>query len=341
MGYTLITGGLGYIGSHIACLLLTTGYQVIIVDNCSNSSPQTLDVIHQITGKTPIFYEFDLRSPKLDIIFREYQIDAVIHLAGLKSVNESLSYPLVYYNNNVTGTLNLLMVMAEYKVKKLIFSSSVTVYGNSPSPLTESSPIGKGITNSYGESKFIIETILKSLIDSDPEWNIISLRYANPMGSHSSHLLGDNPIGIPHNLMPYLTRVAYHHNIHKISSEYETLKIFGTHLNTVDGTCVRDIIHIEDLAQAHISALQYSNLGYHVFNVGTGKGVTVLEIVNVFMRVNNVKLPYEIVASRQGDVPIVYFNTDLIKKELNWHPLKNLVDICLDAWSAQKQISLF
>lgn len=333
----LLTGGIGYIGSHIATQLLKDGHTVIIVDNCSNTSPFVVDILERITTRRPIFYEMDLRNPKLETIFRDHSITSVIHLAGLKSVSESLRNPILYYDNNVSGTLNLLNTMAQYQVKRLIFSSSATVYGTSPSPLLETSPIGEGITNPYGDTKYMIEKILHALVASDPTWSIISLRYFNPVGSQAPYALGDNPPWKPSNLMPFIARVAYHHNVRPLNDDYQCLYIFGNDYDTYDGSCVRDFIHIEDLARAHIQSLNYKP-GYHVFNVGTGKGISVLELLNVFMEVNNVNIPYKIVERRPGDLPIVFCNNDRIKEELKWSPEHDLVSMCMDTWMFQKKL---
>lgn len=333
----LVTGGLGYIGSHIATNLLKDGYKVIIVDNCSNTSSFVVDIIERISGQRPIFYDMDIRNPKLDSVFSDHSITSVIHLAGLKSVSGSIGDPILYYDNNVSGTINLLSVMNRHQVKNLIFSSSATVYGTSPAPLFETSPIGEGITNPYGDTKYTIEKILKSLSDSDPTWSIISLRYFNPVGSQKPYDLGDNPPWKPSNLMPFIARVAYHHNIQPLNNDYECLYIFGNDYDTYDGTCVRDYIHIEDLSRAHIQALNYKK-GYHIFNVGTGKGISVLELVNVFIQVNGVNVPYKIVNRRLGDLPVVFCNNEKIKQELNWSPQHDLVSMCKDSWMFQKKL---
>jgi UDP-glucose 4-epimerase len=336
----LLTGGLGYIGSHIATQLLKSGHNVIIIDNCCNTSPFVLDIIERITGKRAIFYEMDLRHPKLEIVFRDHSITMVIHLAGLKSVTESLNNPLLYYDNNVSGTINLLMIMAEHRVKRLIFSSSASIYASSQAPLIETSPIESKLINPYSDTKYCIEKILQTLANSDPTWSIMVLRYFNPVGSQAPYLLGDNPPWKPNNLMPFMARVAYHHNVRPLNNDYECLYIFGDDYDTCDGTCVRDFIHVEDLARAHIHALNYlvSKMGYHVFNVGTGKGISVLELVNVFMQVNQVTVPYKIVERRPGDLPIVFCDNNRIKEELNWTPQHDLVSICIDAWTFQKTL---
>jgi len=345
----LITGGLGYIGSHIVCKLLKKGYDVVVVDY-NPSLTVVLDKIQKICNKRPFFYEMDIRSDKLSIVFSEHDIIGVIHLAGLKSVNESILNPLLYYDNNVSGTINLLKVMQYYNVFKLIFSSSATVYGipEKDAAITETNKIGENITNPYGETKYVIEKMLISLSNSDKRWKITSLRYFNPVGSHKSYLLGDDPIGTPANLMPYLCRVAYHNNVRKMSDEYEKLKIFGNDYSTYDGSCVRDFIHISDLANSHVSALGNflkEEGHYKVYNVGTGKGISVLELINVFIFVNSedivgkkMLLPYEIAERRSGDIAVVYCDNSLIKTELDWYPEKNLANMCKDAWMFQKNL---
>lgn len=345
----LVTGGLGYIGSHVVCKMLNKGYNVLIVDFIENQS--VLDRINTISGKYPLFYKMDIRSDKLEIIFEQYNIIGVIHLAGLKSVSESIYHPIEYYDNNVCGTLNLLKMMKIYNVYNLIFSSSATVYGRNiqQKPITEENPIGSGITNPYGETKFMIEKILMDLHKSDGRWKITTLRYFNPVGSHKSHLLGDNPKGIPPNLMPFICRVALQNNGHsEVEKCYESLKIFGADYPTFDGTCVRDFIHISDLSSAHVFALGNflkQEGHYQVYNVGTGKGISVLELINVFIRVNSegsipLKLPYQIVERREGDVGVVFCDNSLIKKELGWIPKKDLVDMCKDAWQFSKLSNL-
>lgn len=332
----LVTGGLGYIGSHVVSKLLKKGYNVVIVDY---NESIVLDRIEFICNKRPIFYKMDIRSDKLDIIFSEHNIIGVIHLAGLKSVNESILYPLDYYDNNVYGTINLLNIMKKYNVYNLIFSSSATVYGirESVSAITEKDTIGQNITNPYGETKYVIEKILMSLNISDKRWKITSLRYFNPVGSHKSRLLGDNPDGIPANLMPRVCRVAFHNNIKPINDVYSRLKIFGGNYPTYDGTCVRDFIHISDLANSHISALgNFLRLDghYKIYNVGTGKGISVLELINVFVWSNELpKLPYDVVEKREGDIGVVYCDNSLIKEELDWYPKKSVVDMCKDSWN--------
>lgn len=342
----LVTGGLGYIGSHVVCKMLKKGYDVLIVDVIENQL--VLDNISKICNRKPLFYLMDIRSEKLDIIFREHNIIGVIHLAGLKSVSESILYPIEYYDNNVCGTLNLLKMMKRYGVYNLIFSSSATVYGSKigQSAINEKNSIGVGITNPYGETKYMIEKILMDLSKSDQRWKITALRYFNPVGSHKSHLLGDNPTGVPSNLMPFVCRVALQNNgySNQVTGAYNSLKIFGNDYPTFDGTCIRDFIHISDLTSAHVCAIHnfIKRQGHYiVYNVGTGKGISVLELVNVFIRVNSVgslplNLPYEIVKRREGDIGIVFCDNSLIKEDLGWTPKKDLVDMCKDSWEYQK-----
>jgi UDP-glucose 4-epimerase len=343
MTYTiLLTGGLGFIGSHICVELLTLGHCVVIIDNLSNSSVTVLDSIRTITGLTPAFYQLDARDPGIRIVFDNHRIDSVIHLAGLKSVNESIRCPIKYYDQNINSTLNLLQVMEKYECHDLIFSSSATVYGSANVPLTEQSIIGQGITNPYGETKFMIEKMLMSVSESDSKWNIVSLRYFNPIGAHDSGLIGENPNDIPNNLMPYIMRVAAKNNNQNssLSDAYNKLNIFGNDYKTSDGTCSRDYIHVVDLALAHVKSLQYiqcNDNGYNYFNIGTGKGTSVLDLVNTFASVNNCILPYEFTDRRTGDLPIIYCDNSLAMNVLEWKPLKTLQDMCMDSWNYQNK----
>ncbi len=337
----LLTGGLGFIGSHVCVELLLHGYSnITIVDDLSNSSELVLDQIQKITYQRPKFYKLDIRDEELDSIFKDHQINVVIHLAGLKSVNESISNPIKYYDTNTGGTLNLIKCMANNNCYNLIFSSSATVYGNESSPLTELSKIGNGITNPYGETKYMIEKILMSLSQSDPKWKIVSLRYFNPVGAHESGLIGESPNGIPNNLMPYIMRVACKNNTdNELNCLYNEIRIFGNDYDTPDGTCIRDFIHVVDLARAHVAALCYisniNNYEYKFFNIGTGIGVSVLELVETFSKVNNVTVPYKIVGRRDGDLPVVYCDNKRAIDELGWKPEKTITDICQDAWRFQ------
>lgn len=308
----LVTGGTGYIGSHVVIELLNQNYDVEILDNLINSKISTLDQIKKITNKKPVFHQTNLLDyVALDQIFSDKHFDLVIHFAGLKSVAESVEQPLKYYENNVTGTINLLRVMQKHKIKKLIFSSSATVYGNPSTPeYTESLPTGQNISSPYGKTKYIIEEILKDLTNSDKNLSIISLRYFNPIGNHPSGLIGENPNGIPNNLMPYLIKVA--------KGELEKLPVYGNDYPTPDGTCRRDYIHVLDLAKGHLAAIQSLKPGFKAYNLGTGKPISVLEIIRAFEKVSNKPLPYEFARRRPGDLPEYWANPTLAKKELNW-----------------------
>ncbi len=334
----LLTGGLGFIGSHICIELLNNGYNAIIIDNLSNSSIEMLDKIFKITKQKPTFYQMDVQDLQLDTVFKTHNIDYVIHLAGLKAVNESIKYPIRYYDVNINSTLNLIKCMEANNCFNLVFSSSATVYGNQPSPLTEESEIGIGITNPYGETKFMIEKILLSLAIYNENWKIVSLRYFNPVGAHESGLIGESPNDIPNNLMPYIMRVTSKNNTYtNLDDVYRELRIFGDDYNTSDGTCIRDFIHVVDLAGAHLSAIEYLPKvnKYKFFNIGTGKGTSVLELVETFKKVNSVTLPYKIVGRRDGDLPVVYCDNTTAIKELGWKPNKRIGDMCKDSWRFQ------
>lgn len=325
----LVTGGTGYIGSHTCVELLEKGEEVIIIDNLSNSKIETVDAIETITGKRPKFYKGDiLDADILSKIFEENpDITAVIHFAGLKAVGESVQKPLEYYYNNVSGTLVLLQVMRKYKCKKIVFSSSATVYGDPGTPKYVET-MGRGKTvNPYGTSKAMIEQILEDTYKVDKEWQIALLRYFNPIGAHESGLIGDNPNGIPNNLMPYIQKVA--------AGELDHLNVFGNDYPTIDGTGVRDYIHVVDLAKGHILALQIGK-GVSVYNLGTGKGSSVLEIVHTFEEVNQIQVPYVIAPRREGDLPEFYADPTKIEKELGWKSIKNLQDMCRDSWKFAK-----
>jgi len=325
----LVTGGTGYIGSHTCVELLENGEKVIILDNLSNSKIETLDAIETITGKRPIFYKGDiLDATILSQIFEENpDITAVIHFAGLKAVGESVQKPLEYYYNNVSGTLVLLQVMRKYGCKKIVFSSSATVYGDPGTPKYVET-MGRGKTvNPYGTSKAMVEQILEDTYKVDSQWQIALLRYFNPIGAHESGLIGDNPNGIPNNLMPYIQKVA--------AGELDHLNIFGNDYPTIDGTGVRDYIHVVDLAKGHILALKIGK-GVTIYNLGTGKGSSVLEIVNTFQEVNQIKVPYKIAPRREGDLPEFYADPTKIEKELGWTAQKTLQDMCKDSWNFAK-----
>lgn len=324
----LVTGGLGYIGSHTCIELLKNDNELIIVDNLSNSNVEVIDKIEQITEKRPKLYILDLvEKQNVEKIFNENSIDAVIHFAGLKAVGESVEKPLEYYSNNLISTLNLLEVMAKYNVKKLIFSSSATVYGEQEAPYVENMKRGE-TTNPYGTTKSMIEQIIEDVYKADSTWDITILRYFNPVGAHESGLLGESPSGIPNNLMPYIMRVA--------SGKLECLNIYGDDYNTADGTGVRDFIHVVDLAKGHVKALENGKNGIHVYNLGTGIGYSVLDIVNEFEKVNNIKINYKIVDRRAGDIAICYSDPTKAKNELGWTAEKTLEDMCRDSWNFEK-----
>ena len=324
----LVTGGAGYIGSHTAVELLNSGEEIVIIDNFSNSKKDFLDKIKQITKKDFKFYEMDYLNRKdLEKVFEENKIEAVLNFAGYKAVGESVKKPLEYYENNVSGTIVLLETMRKYNVKKFIFSSSATVYGDPEVvPLTEECKIG-GTTNPYGTTKLFIEQILQDLYKSDNEWDIAILRYFNPVGSHESGLIGEEPQGIPNNLMPYIVRVA--------SGKLEQLSIFGNDYNTPDGTGVRDYIHVVDLAKGHLKALEKLNKegsGIYIYNLGTGIGYSVLDMVKAFENATGEKINYKITERRPGDIAECYADSGKAKRELGWETEKTLEDMCKDSW---------
>jgi UDP-glucose 4-epimerase len=324
----LVTGGAGYIGSHTCVELLDNGYEVVIVDNLYNSKEKVISDIEKITEKKIKFYKGDVRDKDLlREIFKQEKIDAVIHFAGLKAVGESVEKPILYYQNNIDSTLNLCEVMNEFNVKKIIFSSSATVYGDPEKlPITEDMRVGN-TTNPYGTSKLYIEGILKDIYVSDNDWSIILLRYFNPIGAHESGLLGENPNGIPNNLMPYIVKVA--------NGELECLSIFGDDYSTPDGTGVRDYIHVVDLARGHVKALNklMKDKGVNVYNLGTGNGYSVLEIVKTFEDVNGVKVNKKIVARREGDIAECYADSSKAYKELGWKAELDLSDMVSSAYN--------
>lgn len=327
----LVTGGAGYIGSHTCVELLKKDEKIIVVDNLCNSRKEVIDIIKDLTGKDVAFYEADIQDQEaMEKIFTENpDIESVIHFAGLKAVGESVEKPLEYYQNNVNGTLVLLEVMRKFGCKKMIFSSSATVYGNPASlPIKEDFPLST--TNPYGSTKLMIEMILKDLVVADPTWSIILLRYFNPIGAHESGRLGEVPNGIPNNLMPYVTQVAV--------GRLEELKIFGSNYPTPDGTGVRDFIHVVDLAIGHVKALNKlrSESGVHIYNLGTGNGYSVLEIVKTFEKVNGVPVKYKLADPRPGDIPACYADPSKAKEELGWVAEKNLEDMCRDSWNFTK-----
>ena len=325
----LLPGGAGYIGSHTAVELLKAGKEIIIIDNFSNSKPEVLDKIKQITGKEFKFYELDyLDREKLEKVFEENKIEAVLNFAGYKAVGESVQKPIEYYTNNISGCLVLLDVMRKYGVKKFIFSSSATVYGDPKKvPITEESKTG-GTTNPYGTTKLFIEQILKDIYVSDNTWDICILRYFNPVGAHESGLIGEEPKGIPNNLMPYVVRVA--------SGQLKELSVFGNDYNTPDGTGVRDYIHVVDLAKGHVAALEKLDKeknGMYIYNLGTGRGYSVLDMVKAFEKSTGKKVPYKIAPRRQGDIATCYAEPKKAKEELGWTATKTLEDMCKDSWN--------
>ena len=327
----LVTGGAGYIGSHTCLELLNSGYGVVVIDNLCNSNPISLDRVQKLTGKTLRFYEGDVRDEALlHKIFEENEIGCVIHFAGLKAVGESVAMPWEYYDNNLNSTLMLTKVMKEVGVMNLIFSSSATVYtAGNEMPLKETSQTG-GCTNPYGWTKYMTEQILSGLATADARWGICLLRYFNPIGAHESGQIGEDPRGIPNNLMPYITQVAV--------GRREKLSVFGNDYDTPDGTGVRDYIHVVDLAKGHVAAVDYvcKNSGIDVFNLGTGTGYSVLDMVNTFQEVNNTPVPYAITPRRPGDIATCYADPAKSAEKLGWKAEKTLADMCRDSWNWQK-----
>ena len=327
----LVTGGAGYIGSHTVVELLNMGKDVVIVDNLSNSSILVLDRIKEITGKRPKFYQIDISNKELlRNVFEKEKIEAVIHFAGFKAVGESVKYPVMYYENNIMSTLSLIEIMTEYDVKKIVFSSSATVYGiNNPSPLVEEMPTSA--TNPYGYTKVMLEQILKDVHVADSDWSIALLRYFNPIGAHESGMIGENPLGIPNNLMPFIAQVAV--------GKRQELSVFGNDYDTVDGTGVRDYIHVVDLAFGHIKALEKisESKKVHIYNLGSGVGTSVLELIKTFEVENKIQIPYKIVPRRAGDVAICFANADKALNELNWKTTKTIADMCRDTWNWQSK----
>jgi UDP-glucose 4-epimerase len=331
LGNVLLTGGAGYIGSHTALMLLNAGYQVISFDNYSNSSPESLHRVEQLTGKSLIKVEGDIRdAAALRQVFTAHPISAVIHFAGLKAVGESTQLPLRYYDNNVAGTLTLCNVMKEYNVSKLVFSSSATIYGNAKTmPIPETAP--RFATNPYGQSKLMNELILEDLAKAEAGWSIALLRYFNPVGAHVSGQIGEDPNGIPNNLMPFISQVAV--------GKRQQLSIFGQDYPTHDGTGVRDYIHVMDLAEGHVKALEYLHnvQGVAAFNLGTGVGYSVLDVVNAFSEVNNIAIPYTFVPRRPGDVAVCYADATRAQQVLGWRAQSTLQDMVRDVWRWQSQ----
>ncbi len=329
----LITGGAGYIGTHTLIELAKDNIDFIVYDNLYNSSKEALKRVEQIIGKKITFIKGDIRDiDSLKKLFNSYKIDSVIHFAGLKAVGESVAKPLKYYDNNINGTIKLLEVMSQFNCKKIIFSSSATVYGDPKIvPISEESQVGVGLTNPYGKSKYFIEEILKDLYSSDNEWKIVILRYFNPIGAHESGLIGEDPNDIPNNLMPYITQVAV--------GKLDRLSIFGDDYNTHDGTGVRDYIHVVDLANGHLKALKILDKINKVeeINLGTGKGYSVLDVVKAFEKASEKRVNYKIAKRREGDIAKCYANPTKAKKLLNWEAKKDLEQMCKDSWRWQSQ----
>ena len=327
----LVTGGAGFIGSHTCVELLNNGFDIIVMDNYVNSSPDALRAVEKITGKTFPIYECDMLDyDNCEKIFKENKIDAVIHFAGLKAVGESVQKPLEYYHNNITGTLILCQVMQEAGVKKIVFSSSATVYGSPKTvPIREDFPLHT--TNPYGSTKLMIENILQDLFVADNEWSIALLRYFNPIGAHKSGLIGEDPNGIPNNLMPYIAQVA--------AGKLEVLSVFGDDYDTKDGTGVRDYIHVVDLAQGHIKAVEkvLGGSGVDAYNLGTGIGYSVLDMVHAFETANNVKVNYKIAPRRPGDIAVCFADPKKAKELLGWQAQFGIEDMCRDSWNFVKQ----
>lgn len=327
----LVTGGAGYIGSHTVVELLNQGSEIVVLDNLSNSSPVSLERIKQITGKTVHFYQGDILDRQiLRQIFAAHQIDAVIHFAGLKAVGESVQQPLRYYQNNVTGSIVLVEEMLKANVNTIVFSSSATVYGDPEIvPITEACKVG-GTTNPYGTSKYMIERILEDTVNANPQFSAVVLRYFNPVGAHSSGLIGEDPNGIPNNLLPYISQVAV--------GKLQQLSVFGSDYDTHDGTGVRDYIHVVDLAVGHLKALQkhQNDAGFHVYNLGTGTGYSVLDMVKAFESANGIQVPYKLVDRRPGDIAVCYSNPQKAFDQLGWKTEHDLTQMMQDTWNWQK-----
>ncbi|MCB5183707.1 UDP-glucose 4-epimerase GalE [Methylobacillus gramineus] len=329
----LVTGGTGYIGSHACVELIQAGYEVLVLDNFSNSQAHIIDRIKQITGAAPLLVEGDVRDEALlNGLFAKHKFQAVMHFAGLKAVGESVAQPLRYYDNNVAGSVTLLRVMKKFNVRKFVFSSSATVYGDPASvPIRENFPLSA--TNPYGASKLMVEDVLRDLAASDPEWRIAILRYFNPVGAHESGLIGENPNGIPNNLMPFITQVA--------QGQRESLSIFGSDYPTVDGTGVRDYIHVVDLVIGHLRALEKleKDTGVFTSNLGTGQGYSVLEVVKAFEKASGRAVPYKLVDRRPGDVAASYTDPAYAEQSLNWKATRGLEQMCIDSWRWQSSLA--
>lgn len=329
----LVAGGTGYIGSHTCVELIQAGYEVVVADNLCNSKLEVIYRLEQITGVRIPFYEVDItKQDELEVVFQQHKIDAIIHFAGLKAVGESVNQPVRYYLNNLVCTLNLCRMMEKYNVNKLVFSSSATVYGNNQVPFTEDMPL-QPTTNPYGETKVMGERILRDFAAANPDCAISLLRYFNPIGAHESGFIGEDPQGIPNNLMPYISQVA--------AGKLKKLSIYGDDYPTADGTGVRDYIHVVDLAKGHVKALEYlhNHNGVSVHNLGTGKGTSVLELVKAFEQVNQIKVPYKIVERRAGDIAECYAAVEKAYHDFGWKAEKNIEDMCRDSWRWQKYCS--
>ena len=325
----LVTGGAGYIGSHTLIELIEAGYTPVVVDNLSNSSPEALKRVEKITGAKIPFHKLDLRNEKeLEKVFTEHKFDAIIHFAGLKAVGESVAKPLHYYDNNLTSTLTLLQQAVEHKVPKFIFSSSATVYGTPEElPLKETSRTGVGITNPYGQTKYMIEQILQDVVAANPNLQVTILRYFNPVGAHISGLIGEDPNGLPNNLLPYVSQVAV--------GKLPEVGVFGDDYDTPDGTGVRDYIHVVDLAKGHVAALKSAQNGVSVYNLGTGQGTSVLELINAFSKAAGKPIPYAIKPRRPGDIASCYATSEKALNELGWQAKKSIATACEDSWKWQ------
>jgi UDP-glucose 4-epimerase len=325
----LVTGGAGYIGSHTCVELLKNNHDVIIADNFTNSKIETIDKIKKISGEDVIFYEVDVTEEiKIEAIFKKHKIDGVIHFAGLKAVGESVEKPLAYYYNNLVSTMVISKLCIKYGVNKFVFSSSATVYGDNTVPFLETMAL-LPTTSPYGETKVMCERILKDTAKANPNFSVTLLRYFNPVGAHESGLIGEDPNDIPNNLMPYVSKVA--------KGELEKLSVFGNDYDTIDGTGVRDYIHVVDLAEGHVKAIEKLNEGVNVYNLGTGQGTSVLELLHAFIEVNNVDVPYEIVGRRAGDLAMYYANAKKAERELGWKTKRGIKEMCRDSWKFEKQ----
>jgi len=324
----LVTGGAGYIGSHTCVALLEAGHEVVVADNLCNSRAETIDKIKQITEREVAFYRIDVTDERaVDEIFAKHNFDGVLHFAGLKAVGESVAKPLQYYYNNLVCTMVLIKACLKYGVKKFVFSSSATVYGENKVPFVENMEL-LPTTNPYGETKAMSERILQDVARANPDLEVSILRYFNPVGAHESGLIGEAPNGIPNNLMPYITQVA--------KGKLEKLKIFGNDYPTIDGTGVRDYIHVMDLAEGHVAALHHLTPGVHIYNLGTGRGTSVLQLVKAFEEANGIKIPYEIVGRRPGDIAECYADPSKAKRELGWVAKRGILQMCRDAWNFEK-----